>query len=133
LARVLYHQDSQAEAARVLTDEVKWVVDVHSELRMEPLLDGEGFPQHVGPRWSPDGCYIAAMTLDQHRLMVFDRNTAKWSPIAEGIIHNPVCSQDGKHLYFQALQEDEVPIFRISVTDRHLERICDRECVEFRG
>jgi Tol biopolymer transport system component len=58
--------------------------------------------------------------------MVFDRNTEKWSPVAEGIIHNPVWSSDGKALYFQALQEDEVPIFRVSIADRHLERICDR-------
>jgi Tol biopolymer transport system component/DNA-binding winged helix-turn-helix (wHTH) protein len=86
-------------------------------------------PESTGmfsPRWSPDGRYIAAMTLDQHRLMVFDRNTAKWSPVAEGIIHNPVWSPDGRDLYFQALQEDEVPIYRVSVTDRRLERICDR-------
>jgi Tol biopolymer transport system component/DNA-binding winged helix-turn-helix (wHTH) protein len=99
-------------------------------------------PESTGmfsPRWSPDGRYIAAMTLDQHRLMVFDRNTAKWSPVAEGIIHNPVWSRDGKDLYFQALQEDEVPIFRVSVTDRRLERICDRnvassaDSIEFWG
>ena len=86
-------------------------------------------PESTGmfsPRWSPNGRYIAAMTLDQHRLMVFDRNTAKWSTVAEGVIHNPVWSRDGKDLYFQALQKDEVPIFRVSVTDRRLERICDR-------
>jgi len=86
-------------------------------------------PESTGmfsPRWSPDGRYIAAMTLDQHRLMVFDRNTAKWSTVAEGIVHNPVWSRDGKDLYFQELQEDEVPIYRVSLTNRRLERICDR-------
>jgi Tol biopolymer transport system component len=99
-------------------------------------------PESTGmfsPRWSPDGRYIAAMTLDQHRLMVFDRTTAKWSPVADGTIHNPVWSRDGKHLYFQQLQEDEVPIYRVSITDRHLERICDRnvsssaDSIEFWG
>jgi DNA-binding winged helix-turn-helix (wHTH) protein/Tol biopolymer transport system component len=91
------------------------------------------------PRWSPNGRYIAAMTLDQHRLMVFDRDTAKWSTVAEGRIHNPVWSHDGKDLYFQALQEDEVPIVRVSVADRRIERICDRnvessaDSIEFWG
>jgi len=78
------------------------------------------------PRWSPDGRYIAAMTLDQHSLMVFDRGAAKWSKVAEGTIHNPVWSRDGNHLYFQALEEDEVPIWRVSIDNRRLERICDR-------
>lgn len=87
-------------------------------------------PESIGmfsPRWSPDGRYIAAMTLDQHRLMVFDRNSGKWSTVAQGLIHNPVWSRDGLALYFQALQEDEVPIFRVSITDHRLERICGRD------
>lgn len=99
-------------------------------------------PESTGmfsPRWSPDGRYIAAMTLDQHRLMVFDRNTSKWSTVADGIIHNPVWSRDGKDLYFQQLQEDEVPVYRVSIADRHLQRICDRnvsssaDSIEFWG
>lgn len=91
------------------------------------------------PRWSPDGRYIAAMTLDQHKLMVFDRTAVKWSTVADGIIHNPVWSRDGKHLYFQQLLEDEVPIYRVSIADRRLERICDRtvsssaDSIEFWG
>jgi Tol biopolymer transport system component/DNA-binding winged helix-turn-helix (wHTH) protein len=86
-------------------------------------------PESTGmfsPRWSPDGRYIAAMTLDQHRLMIFDRTTSTWSLIAQGVIHNPVWSQDGKELYFQQIQEDQVPIYRVSVTTRKLERIFDR-------
>ena len=86
-------------------------------------------PESTGmfsPRWSPNGRYIAAMTLDQHRLMVFDRDTSKWSTVADGILHNPVWSRDGKDLYFQNLQEDGVPIFRVSVADHRVERICDR-------
>jgi Tol biopolymer transport system component len=99
-------------------------------------------PESTGmfsPRWSPNGRYIAAMTLDQHRLMVFDRDTEKWSTIAEGRIHNPVWSRDGKSLYFQALQEDEVPIVRVTIANRRLERICDRnvestaDSIEFWG
>ncbi len=91
------------------------------------------------PRWSPDGRYIAAMTLDQHSLKVFDRDTEKWTLVASGLIHNPVWSHDGKNLYFQALQEDGVPVYRVSVADRHLERICDRtvagsaDSIEFWG
>ncbi len=89
-------------------------------------------PESTGmfsPRWSPDGRYIAAMTLDQHRLMVFDRKAQTWSTLADGLIHNPVWSRDGKFLFFQQLREDEVPVIRVSVTDRRLERLFDRTAV----
>jgi len=98
------------------------ILDLASR-KLSVLPDSTGM---FSPRWSPDGRYIAAMTLDQHRLMVFDRTTSKWSTVAEGVIHNPVWSRDGRNLYFQSLKEDEVPIFRVSIADRRLERICDR-------
>jgi Tol biopolymer transport system component len=32
------------------------------------------------PRWSPDGRYIAALSIDFTKLMLFDFRTQKWSP-----------------------------------------------------
>ena len=91
-------------------------------------------PESAGmfsPRWSPDGRYIAAMTLDQHKLEVFDRSTSTWSTVAEGLIHNPEWSADGKQIYFQELQQDEVPIFRVPVAGGRPERILDRNISNF--
>jgi Tol biopolymer transport system component len=42
------------------------------------------------PRWSPDGRYIAAMSIDSKNLMLFDTNTSRWSLLAvHNDVHNP--------------------------------------------
>jgi len=38
----------------------------------------------VAPRWSPDGRYIAALDEPNHRLLLYDFLTEKWSDVAEG-------------------------------------------------
>ncbi|MCU1297149.1 MAG: transcriptional regulator, CadC, partial [Acidobacteriaceae bacterium] len=44
------------------------------------------------PRLSPDGKYLAAMPLDQRKLMLFDFAAHKWSVLAEKSADNPVWS-----------------------------------------
>jgi len=126
-------------SADIMTDKARssiWLINLATG-EQRPIAAGTG--DSFSPRWSPDGRYIAAMTVDQHKLMVFDRNTSKWAPLADGIIHNPVWSQDGKQLYFQQLQEYDVPIYRVSIGNGRLERICDRtvsnstDSIEFWG
>jgi Tol biopolymer transport system component len=55
------------------------------------------------PRWSPDGRYVAAMPLNQTKLVLFDFKTGNWSELARfNRMHNPVWSRDGRLVYFQA-------------------------------
>jgi Tol biopolymer transport system component/DNA-binding winged helix-turn-helix (wHTH) protein len=98
------------------------VIDLNTKA-VSALRDSTGM---FSPRWSPDGRYIAAMTLDQHRLMVFDRIVEKWSVLADGLIHNPVWAHDGKAIFFQDLQDDQVPVIRVSIADHRLEHVFDR-------
>lgn len=67
------------------------------------------------PRLSPDGRYIAAMPLDQHALMLFDRTTQRWSKLAEHGVGDPTWSHDSKWVYFQDFLEPGKPIYRIAV------------------
>jgi Tol biopolymer transport system component len=53
------------------------------------------------PRWSPDGRYIAAMTVPNITIKLFDLQTQQWSTLVEhmGGWGFPTWSHDGKSLY----------------------------------
>jgi Tol biopolymer transport system component/DNA-binding winged helix-turn-helix (wHTH) protein len=68
-----------------------------------------------GPRWSPDGRYLAAGSEDERQLMVFDFKTQKWSALPQkGLVDSPEWSRDGEFIYFRRSRGD-MGIFRISI------------------
>ena len=70
------------------------------------------------PRWSPDGRYIAALSVDFTKLMLFDFHANKWSPwLVEpaGAVSYPSWSADSKYLYFEDLVTGEDTIRRIKI------------------
>jgi Tol biopolymer transport system component/DNA-binding winged helix-turn-helix (wHTH) protein len=76
----------------------------------------------LAPRWSPDGRYVAAMSLNQTKLMLFDFKTGNWSELARSNrVHNPVWSRDGRWVYFQA--EIGVALYRVRTSDHALEKL----------
>ncbi len=92
------------------------------------------------PHWSPDGLHIAAMPLDQRKLVLFDSAAQKWSELAVSCvdkptaakdgrcvdyISNPMWSKDGKYIYFEGWQDEFRPIYRVRVTDLQAERMLD--------
>jgi Tol biopolymer transport system component/DNA-binding winged helix-turn-helix (wHTH) protein len=97
------------------------VLDVASG-KVETLPDSEGL---ISPRWSPDGRYIAALSLDQTRLMLFDNATRKWRQLAQQNIADPVWSRDGRAIYFHDFAQEGEPIYRFTLADDHAQRIAD--------
>ena len=78
------------------------------------------------PRWSPDGRYIAAMSPDYTKVMLFDFQTQKWSTWfteAAGSVSYPTWSSDSKYLYFEDLVTDEDAIRRVKVGEDHTEHV----------
>jgi DNA-binding winged helix-turn-helix (wHTH) protein/Tol biopolymer transport system component len=76
------------------------------------------------PCWSTDGRYIAAVSVDTHRLMLFDNRTQKWSQLASGAtLHDPLWTRDGKTLYFQDLGTPGQPVYRLNIESRARQRI----------
>jgi len=76
------------------------------------------------PRWSPDGRYIAALSSDSTRVLLFDVQTQKWSELAKGSPAWPEWSKDGQ--YVQLLDTaGSRAVVRIRVSDHHVEPIVD--------
>jgi serine/threonine protein kinase/Tol biopolymer transport system component len=77
------------------------------------------------PRWSPNGRYVVAITLDSLRFMLFDFTTRQWTELAQakGFMGFPNWSRDGRSLYFHGILDKEEGYFRVQISDHKLERI----------
>jgi serine/threonine protein kinase/Tol biopolymer transport system component len=56
----------------------------------------------LSSRWSPDGRYIAATTMDSQKVMLFDTVTRKWNELATVGVGYLNWSDDSKYLYFDS-------------------------------
>lgn len=73
---------------------------------------------------SPDGTrlimrnhhYIVALSLDQKRLMLFDRARQHWSTLADNGAGDPAWSSDSHSIFFQNFLEPGDPIYRLDLT-----------------
>ncbi|MDP9050793.1 MAG: winged helix-turn-helix domain-containing protein [Acidobacteriota bacterium] len=95
------------------------------DLRTHKLEMVPGSEGVFSPRWSPNGQYIAALTLDQRRLMLFNTATRVWTVLAQTSVADPVWSADSKALYIHAFMAETQPIYRVSIPDGKLEAIAD--------
>ena len=95
------------------------VVDLESA-RIAPLPDAG---KYFSPRWSPDGRYIAAITTDSLKLMLFDRTTQQWQELASMPIGYPSWSHDGQYIYFDTTLSADAAFFRVRISDHKLERL----------
>jgi len=78
----------------------------------------------VAPRWSPDGRYIAALDETNHRLLVYDFLTEKWSDVAEGgLLGAPFWTSGSSALYFQDQLGSEQAIYRVNIANRQVEKV----------
>jgi len=75
-------------------------------------------------RWSPDGRFLSAISLDSSSLQLYDFSQNRWSEIAHGNwISLPVWSQDSKFLYYQDLLKSGEPLFRYHLRDTSIETV----------
>lgn len=101
--------------------EKKAIYLLNLETKKESELPGsEGL---FSPRWSPDGRYIAALSLDQARLMLYDTITKQWRMLAQGNIADPVWSHDGEAIFFHDFAQAGQPIYKLTIAGDHKELI----------
>jgi eukaryotic-like serine/threonine-protein kinase len=76
-----------------------------------PLPGSRGL---FSPRVSPDGRYVAALTADSKKLMLFDFATHKWSPLAQSTFAYNNWSHDSRYVYLEDYSRGD-DIVRVSV------------------
>ena len=85
------------------------------------LPDSRGL---IAPRWSPNGRYIAALDETNHRLLLYDFQTEKWTDLAEGgFLGAPFWVPDSSAVYFQDQLDSQQAIFRVKLANREVERV----------
>ncbi|MGC2620675.1 MAG: winged helix-turn-helix domain-containing protein, partial [Acidobacteriaceae bacterium] len=97
--------DLMAEASR---PKAIYMVDLATK-KMTTLSESNGL---FSPRWSANGKTIAALSIDQKRLMVFDVATQRWHLLAEQNIADPTWSHDDSAIYFHDFAQADQPIYR---------------------
>jgi Tol biopolymer transport system component/DNA-binding winged helix-turn-helix (wHTH) protein len=97
------------------------------DIRTRKVTEIPGSAGLFSPRLSPDGRYIAAMRLDQKAMLLFDRQSQRWTTLTNHGVGDPVWSRDGRWLYFQDFLEAGKPIYRIAVPEGRVEPVATIE------
>jgi eukaryotic-like serine/threonine-protein kinase len=96
------------------------------------VTDVPGSGDFFSPRWSADGRYIAALSLDSTRLAVFRFATGRWEDLAKGILSFPCWSHDSRTVYY--IQSTSNPaVMRVRVADHKVERVVDLRDINLTG
>jgi Tol biopolymer transport system component len=95
------------------------VIDVKTSRRS----DLPGSERLFSPRCSPDGRFIAALSDDSKKLMLYDWKTTTWSQLAEGPFAFQNWSGDLRHIYAEQYMGKEDDFVSIRVPDGKVTRI----------
>jgi Tol biopolymer transport system component/DNA-binding winged helix-turn-helix (wHTH) protein len=83
------------------------------DLATQTVRSLPGSENLFSPRWSPDGQWIIALSLDQTRLVLYDVQHGIWRTLFTGSVADPVWSSDSKSIFFHASAEPNSEIMRI--------------------
>jgi Tol biopolymer transport system component/DNA-binding winged helix-turn-helix (wHTH) protein len=93
------------------------------DVKSHQLTTLPGSRDLFSPRWSPNGRYIAAMSLDQKQLRIYDVASKQWRVLSNRSAADPVWSSDSRWIYADAFMDPGQPVYRVSVADGRLEEL----------
>ena len=111
-----------------LTREKPDVFDIRIfDLDSKQVMVVPGSEGLYAPRWSPDGTYLAGLSIDNKKLVIYDFRTQRWSDwiTGVGIISTPIWSRDSKSLYFDNLSGEHPGYRRVKLGETHSEFLVD--------
>ena len=94
-----------------------------ADLKTSQVSDLPGSDNLFSPRDSPDGRYVAALSADSTKLMVYDVEKKSWTQLADSRFAFENWSHDGKYLYAEDYPDKIDELVRVSVPDGKVERL----------
>jgi Tol biopolymer transport system component/DNA-binding winged helix-turn-helix (wHTH) protein len=80
--------------------------------KVQVLTGSDGL---FSPRWSPDGRWLAALTLGEQRLMLYDTQNRTWHAVGDIRASDPVWTADSSALYIHAASIQPQTIDRVAI------------------
>jgi Tol biopolymer transport system component len=120
------HDGSKIIFGRVTQHNSEGLSIVAYDLKTHVLSTIPGSEGLFSPRLSADGRYIAALSGDLTKLMLYDTQSKKWSQwqtLESGALSYPVWSQDSRSIYFEDLVSGEGAYCRAKVGENHYEHV----------
>jgi DNA-binding winged helix-turn-helix (wHTH) protein/Tol biopolymer transport system component len=105
------------------------VLDLNTN-QVSPLPGGT---EMWSPRTSPDGRYIAALSEQDSKMMLYDTRTQQWEQLSADYSGYPSWSRDGKFLYFQDWNLGSgypSRVMRTRISDRRMETVLDLKSLD---
>jgi Tol biopolymer transport system component len=87
--------------------------------QISPVPDSQGL---FSPRVSPDGRYVAALSADSKKLMLYEFTTGKWSQLAQATFAYNNWSHDSRFVYLEDYSQGD-DIVRVSVPAGSVQRL----------
>jgi len=91
------------------------------DLRTGTTTEIAGSAGLFSPRWSPDGKYVAAMSIDMQGIWLWDVSKSGWRPLLTYPVDNPFWSPDSEWVYFNGAYDDY--LWRVRAKDGRLEKV----------
>jgi Tol biopolymer transport system component len=77
------------------------------------------------PRWSPNGRYIAALSNNARKMLLFDFQTKRWTELVQINIGFPQWSHNSEYIYFLGGPSVVDKLQRVRISDRKSEQLAD--------
>jgi Tol biopolymer transport system component len=127
------HDGNKIIFGRITEHKAEGLGIVNYDLKAHQLSTIPGSDGLFSPRLSPDGRYIAALSGDLTKLMLYDTQSQKWSEwqtLESGALNYPVWSPDSKSIYFDDLLSGEGAYCRAKVGENHYEHVFQQNGIE---